>query len=467
MLAEPSAELAAFTHAYNLALLDPATSLVWNPAETPSPGLAGQTLHLIPNSAWTAYGLLQTGEFSLAGEVLEALLALQFDAPGAPWQGTFRQFLEWPATPPPGAVEWVDYDPNWRQFVGTALALSLADFGEHLDGGLRQRITSAICRAAGGEPPDRLGVHYTNPALLQAWLLATAGTLAGEARWVQAGAAQAEALAEAYAAHGAFEEFNSPTYSGVDLLALGLWTQRAPTPRFAELGRPLEAGLWTQLAAWYHPDLRTWCGPFTRAYHPVATSHVTFAALWIWATLGRAAAPLPLLDADVVPHGHDLMAGPVVAALAHHPMGVDLGAFERLSGTRLLRQELPNARVVTSWIGDDAMVGGEASAHDWGGWAQFFPATLHCRTGAGVAALWLTDPHRVEAVASARRLEVRTGSHLQTWVTSARHLEGDHRSVELDGRSIRLEGASTARFITTPAGPGVELEVPGALVLHL
>ena len=35
-----------------------------------------------------------------------------------------------PSGPPPteGATEWIDYDPNWRQFLGTALAVAVTDF---------------------------------------------------------------------------------------------------------------------------------------------------------------------------------------------------------------------------------------------------------------------------------------------------------------------------------------------------
>ena len=49
------------------------------------------------------------------------------------WHGTYARFAEWPE-PTDGAVEWVDYDPNWRQFVGTTLALVLERAGGRPDG---------------------------------------------------------------------------------------------------------------------------------------------------------------------------------------------------------------------------------------------------------------------------------------------------------------------------------------------
>ena len=59
--------------------------------------------------------------------VIEALLALQYDQTGAVWHGTFARFAEWPE-PTAEAVEWDDYDPNWRQFLGTTWLVILREF---------------------------------------------------------------------------------------------------------------------------------------------------------------------------------------------------------------------------------------------------------------------------------------------------------------------------------------------------
>jgi hypothetical protein len=129
-------------------------------------------------------------------------------------------------------------------------------------------------------------------------------------------------------------------------------------------------------------------------------------SLWIWALLGRALAPLPTLDAPVVGHGHDLMAGPIFARLAGEPVAYDLADFRAFSGERAVTQELSRHRHVSASIGSDLMIGAEASAVDWGGWQQFMPATAHWRSPFGEAVLWLVDPHEVHAVASDHELAI-------------------------------------------------------------
>ena len=104
---------------------DSEVGLLWNPAGSYGELAPPRTLHLVPQSGWYSLGLLASGggdEVGRAHEIVAALCACQYDEPGMPWHGTFSRFLETPR-PGPGAVEWVDYDPNWRQFVGTAFAL--------------------------------------------------------------------------------------------------------------------------------------------------------------------------------------------------------------------------------------------------------------------------------------------------------------------------------------------------------
>src|SRR5687767_8639532 len=118
-----------------------------------------QSFHLVQQSPWYALGLLARGDTHRAWRVLNELCALQYDEPGTPWHGTFARFAE---SPPPraGAVEWIDYDPNWRQFVGTAFALALRRF--EVPDATADRMRAAIALAVAGEPPDRVAPWYSN-----------------------------------------------------------------------------------------------------------------------------------------------------------------------------------------------------------------------------------------------------------------------------------------------------------------
>ncbi|HVM52341.1 MAG TPA: hypothetical protein VM262_04025, partial [Acidimicrobiales bacterium] len=124
-------------------------------------GMAPLSNHLVPQSAWYAIGCLLQDMEDRAARVVDELLALQYDEPGTPWHGTFARFARWPR-PTEGAREWVDYDPNWRQFIGTTFRLMEHTWG--LD------LTAPIELAIAGEPPDRVSPRYSNIALMKAWL---------------------------------------------------------------------------------------------------------------------------------------------------------------------------------------------------------------------------------------------------------------------------------------------------------
>jgi hypothetical protein len=401
-------DLAAATYAWGMQFWDHREHMVWNPPASIDPNIEARRVHLVPNTAWLAYAQLATGDAAACTEAVAAinvLIELQYDRPDAVFHGTYRRFLE-SAEPPLAPVMWEHYDPNWRQFVGTTFALILEDFSARLDTDLVAAIDASIGLACAGEPDGRIPPSYSNPALMRAWLDGWYGRRAGDARLAARGRAFAQAIVADFDRFGAFDEFNSPTYYGIDLYALRMWRMLPPDPYFAMHGARLEDALWRGAGAFYNANLRNWCGPYTRSYHPDATRSVTMFSLWIWALLGHARAPLPALEAPVVDHGHDLMAGPIFARLAGEPGGYDLADFRGFTGTRAVTQELSRHRHVSAWIGSDLMIGAEASTVDWGGWPQFMPATAHWRASGGEGVLALVDPHEVHAVASDHELTI-------------------------------------------------------------
>jgi hypothetical protein len=403
-----SADLASATYAWSMQWWDDREHMVWNPPSSVDPEIEARRLHLVPNTAWLAYAQLAAGDDAAAAEAVaavDALISLQYDRSETAVHGTYRRFLEWP-DPPPAPVMWDDYDPNWRQFVGTTFALILEDFCDRLGPDRVAAIEASIGLACVGEPDGRIPPSYSNPALMRAWLDGWYGRRTGNSQLLARGRTFASAIVADFDRFGAFDEFNSPTYYGIDLYALRLWRTLPPDPYFATHGERLEDALWRSAGAFYNANLRNWCGPYTRSYHPDATRSVTMFALWIWALLGRDHAPFPALKAPAVDHGHDLMAGPIFARLAGEPAGYDLADFRRFAGTRRVTQQLPRRRHVSAWIGSHLMIGAEASTVDWGGWSQFMPATAHWRSAHGEAVLWMIDAHQVRAVASDHQLEI-------------------------------------------------------------
>jgi hypothetical protein len=350
---------------------DDARGLLWNPPGSfDDQGMQPLSMHMVPQSAWYAVDCVMRDMPDRARRIVDELVALQYDEPGTVWHGTFARFAEWPH-PREGAVEWVDYDPNWRQFIGTTFRLLELVWGWDLH--------EPIALAIEGEPRERVSPRYSNIALMKAWL--------------EADESFAKQVVDRFAENGAFEEYNSPTYYGIDLYALALWRLHPPTPSFATWGQQLWDDLWRDIARWYHPGLRNLCGPYSRAYGMDMSTHVALLGLWL---------PAPVLPDLAKPfeHSHDLTLAPVVELLGGGPeaLDYDLG---------LVSQRIDDERVATGWLGEHVMLGGEEGGriHARG---QYHPATAHWRGG------WLRvrSPRHLDAVVFERGVLEVTGTDL-------------------------------------------------------
>lgn len=426
---------------------DAAVGLLWNPPGAFTDVTDGpRTVHLVRETAWYAIGLLRRngpGDHDRAEQALDAVLGQQYDAPGQPWHGTFVRFPEWPM-PGDGAVEWVDYDQNWRQFVGTALAVAVTDFA--LPATLSARARTAIDLAVSAEPPDRVPPTYANIALLRAWLEAWAGGT---------DCTYASSVADAFHRHGCFVEHNSPTYYGIDLLALGLWQRPDARDDLQALGSVIEHALWTDVARWWHADLGNLCGPYSRAYGMDLHSYVSGLGLALWCA--GLPAPLPDLAEAPLPHGHDLCVAPL---LQHVGVRVPPSArrhFERFAGARLVEQlvdTVPDRRA-TGWLDDDLLVGAEAGGSGLHARGQFHPATIHWRLpDGGVGWLRLVHHGPTSATAARRRLDAvcrphpRRGPQTWRWDSNIEATETASERWELPGLQVRV---TTGGVLLDPA----------------
>ena len=382
---------------------DDEVGLLWNPAGAFEEVAAPRTVHLVRETAWYAVGLLRRdlpGDRQRAQRAIDAVLGHQYDEPGQPWHGTFVRFPEW-AAPGDGAVEWIDYDPNWRQFVGSALAVAATDFT--LPAALDGRARAAIELAVTAEPPERVPPTYANIALLRAWLEAWTG---------RRDPAYARSVADAFHRHGCFTEHGSPTYYGIDLLALGLWQRPDARTDLQLLGADIEGALWTDIARWWHADLGNLCGPYSRAYGMDLHAYVSGLSLALWCA--GLPAPLPDLATDPLPHGHDLCMAPVLQHLGVRVPSAVRQAFERFEGPRLVEQVVDEdpVRHATGWLGEHLLIGAEAGATGLHARGQYHPATVHWRLPTGGVG-WLRCVHHgpTSATAGERRLDVECRPH--------------------------------------------------------
>lgn len=385
-------------------------SAQWDPGvglERVAPGAAsgvdlaalGLDLHTVRESALGALADLADGRSERAAVTLAVVVDLQWSAPGRPWDGTFPITAEQPAPPEEGAVEWLDYDPNWRQFLGVVLAVVVDRHASSLPPDLVARLVAAVEACVRGEPDDRIPAWYTNPDLMHAWLLAWVGVRVDDSALVDRGLARAQRAADRVAEVGDVDEYSSPTYDGVDLLALGLWVAHPPTPAFATHGTGVLAAVGGRVAALFHPGLGAMCGPYIRAYGLGLDRYVSLVALWLVAAGAPVGSVLPWpLDAGT-DHVHDLWFAPLVAALAPAVVPV-----------LVLRDDLPRRHVQTfgpvvaeSVLTATAALGAERGRRPDFARDQHVPVTLHTTAGwvavagdAGVDAT-IVDDTTVEA----------------------------------------------------------------------
>jgi len=403
--------------------------------------------HIVRESAWYALGLLmrdRDGDTGRAVQALEAILPHQFDEPGKVYHGTFYRAPEEPHPPEP-AIEWQHYDPNWREFIITTVSVILSEYESRLPRGPVERIDLAIRKAVEGALARPLRPGYTNIALMHAQMLIFAGDRLGERAWVERGEAMGREVCRLFRLHDAFEEYNSPTYYGTDMYALGLWQVYCSSPELRKMAAEMEAVLWRDIAQFYHAGLRNVAGPYDRAYGMDLCRYVALLGEWIWLVTGRENAPFPDVSGRFA-HAADFCFGPLVAILGARVPPEVIPHLRAFQGERCVEHILDDAprRIARAWLGERVMVGGEHTSLRNIGQSQFHPATIHWQAGArrvGWVRLLCTGP--VDAVAGPLRLVV-TGPGQLTFLMDAPGIQATLVTPErwqLPGLEVRVEAS--------------------------
>jgi hypothetical protein len=403
---------------------------------------AGVPGHLVRGTAWYALGLLlrdAPGDRARACHALGRVLTYQFDAPGQPYHGTWRRSPYEPA-PPENAAVWKDYDPNWREFVGTTLALILLEYESRLPADLVRRIDVALRRAIAGTLARNVPASYTNIALMTAFLLQVAADRFVEPAWSTTAERLAAEILQRFRANTTFDEYNSPTYYGIDLYALALWRSYASSALLREGGAEMEAELWRDIAQFYHAGMRNVAGPYDRSYGMDMRRYVASLGMWIWLATGYEQAPFPDLG-QPLEHGWDFAVAPLFALLGLQMPDDVRPHFLAFQGERQVERVIAAEppRVATAWIGGRAMLGAEDSSSSYRvGDDQFHPATIHWLAGVDtVGWIRIRSAAPVNARAERNRLSI----------ASTRHTGGDLEFIfQIAAPEIDLAGLQDDRW---------------------
>ena len=367
--------------------------------------------HLVRETSWYASGLLfrdGPGDRERAIRALNAVLNEQINEPGERWHGTFYRAPEEPR-PLPSAQMWVNYDPNWRSFIGTTFSVILIEFPDRLPKSLIDHMEASIRMALQGEMHEgRLLVTYTNISLMYGFLLDWAGRRFSDPDFEKRAAAWNAEVYRNFKRHGTFDEYNSPTYCGVDLYGLALWRLYG-SPAMRGWGTEMEAGLWRDLALFYHAGLRNLSGPYDRSYGMDMTRYVSLVGLWLRTVLPPESAPLPAI-APNTDHDNDMFYAPLYLILGTRIPAGAMKQFAAFAGERQVERAIDNNRVATAWIGPDRMLGGEMTHRTRDArpnFNQFHPATVHWKLPDGqVGWIRLIESPRVDARAAKDRLSI-------------------------------------------------------------
>jgi hypothetical protein len=241
---------------------------------------------------------------------------------------------------------------------------------------------------------------------MHAFLWTYVGNRINRPEWREAGENFAEKIYNNYQRFGTFEEYNSPSYYGVDLFALALWRNYGPTDFLRQKGTELEAELWKDIALHYHAGLKNMAGPYSRAYGMDMNTYVQLTGLWLRTVLDANQSPLPETgDFDYIPHFAILGTRIPAEAMDH---------FKQFVKERLVERVITSKRVATSWIGEKYILGaeetaltrlvaskGEPAAH------QYHPVTVHWKTPKGkISWIKLIDSSRLNARAEKGKLSI-------------------------------------------------------------
>lgn len=350
----------------------------------------------VRESAWLAACLLRRhspGDVAIAHRLLASVLNEQHDAPGQFHHGTFRRRHDEP-DPPAQPMIWHHYDPNWREFIGVTL-MTIQRHHEHLlDDTLRLRLDRALRLSAEGSFARPLPATYANIALMRVSLLDYCANHFHQTSWRREANDFARNIFEAFSEHDCFDEFNSATYYAVDLASLGLWVRHGSTPDIRSWGASMEAGLWRDIARFYHAGMRNLCGPFDRAYGMDMMCHKQGLTAWIDAAVAGCSEVADLFAAAL-----DTGVRVPADALA------ELACF---AGPRIVQRTIGSrpVRIATAWLSESLMIGGEDASFAKPIWSQYHPATAHWRTPDGILATIRLVPNLpTDARAMERQLE--------------------------------------------------------------
>lgn len=140
---------------------------------------------------------------------------------------------------------------------------------------------------------------------MRAFLTGWTGRRLQNANMTKAGESYAQDVINLFNEHNTLSEFNSPTYTGVSLFALILWSKYLPQDSVMAKHAPsMVKHTWTAVSQLWHPGLRNIAGPWDRTYGFDMNRYLSVMALWFWPLIGKEKAGLNSKVSDLKPSSY-------------------------------------------------------------------------------------------------------------------------------------------------------------------
>jgi hypothetical protein len=220
---------------------------------------------------------MDAGGGPTAEGIIRQVLAMQERHQGDPHYGNFRWLYE----------DDVVTDLNAVEFVLEVLVHILLRAADRLSDEIKRAIFDSMRLA--NQEVDHLDVHwtYTNIYLLDVANSILGGEILDDERIRERGLRRLRQWAERTRASGAPHEFNSPTYSAVQITALAAIAQLSQDAEATAVALEMEYLLWRHVARHFHAPTLQLAGPHSRAYRCDVTGAPGFLKVLLYRLLGE------------------------------------------------------------------------------------------------------------------------------------------------------------------------------------
>jgi hypothetical protein len=252
---------------------DAAEQMIKRPFSSPGyhTTLKGGMVHPTRDSAAYAAALLDTGDPEMkqrAEAIFRKIVSLQDTNPESKTYGIWSWFYEEPL------AQMAPPDWNWADFIGVQLLQAVLSHRDSLSPDLVAQMDRAIGHACRAIIKRNVGPGYTNIAIMGTYVTLVAGEHYNNAEFRDYGLQRLKNFHAHTLKHGAFTEYNSPTYTIVALEEIGRLRAHAQTPEAKKLIEDIYRAAWEEIAHHFHAPTRQWAGPHSRTYRTLLGSSV-------------------------------------------------------------------------------------------------------------------------------------------------------------------------------------------------